>query len=136
MAPIKRPPRARRKTYIREWRQFRQLTLAAAGKLTGFDHSSIQRLETGQTPYSQDHIEALAQIYECEPAQLIYQDPGSSRQARSAENALAMPADSPTDVRWVLHLTRAGRASVAWAANWLDWTVDDVQLAAWGRIVL
>jgi hypothetical protein len=49
---------------------------------------------------------------------------------------MATQTDSPTDDRWVIHLVRTGRATVRWAANWLDWSVDDVQLAAWGRIVL
>jgi hypothetical protein len=49
---------------------------------------------------------------------------------------MATQTDSPTDDRWVIHLVRTGRASVRWAANWLDWSVVDVQLAAWGRVVL
>lgn len=43
---------------------------------------------------------------------------------------------SPHDVRWVLFLVKAGRVTVRWAALWLDWTIEDVCMAVWGRVVL
>jgi transcriptional regulator with XRE-family HTH domain len=77
MAPIKRPTRIRSKTYLREWRKYRRLSQAKVGALIGWDHSSIQRLETGQTPYNQDNLEMLAQVYMCEPIDLIARDPNA-----------------------------------------------------------
>jgi hypothetical protein len=48
---------------------------------------------------------------------------------------MAHELPSPHEDRWVLFLVRTGRASVRFAANWLGWTVYDVQMAVWGRIV-
>ena len=51
------------------------MTLVPVAQAIGVDHSSLQRLETGQTPYTQDHLEKLAEIYQCSPADLISVDP-------------------------------------------------------------
>jgi transcriptional regulator with XRE-family HTH domain len=83
MPPIKRPPRQRRRTYLREWREHKGLSMNEAAKLIGLDHSSLQRLETWQTPYNQDHLELLAPLYGCEPHDLISRDPKSRKGIRS-----------------------------------------------------
>jgi transcriptional regulator with XRE-family HTH domain len=103
MAPIKRPPRIRRKTYLREWREFRNLSQAQAGKMIGWDHSSIQRLEAGLTPYNQDHLEMLAPIYFCEPTDLIARDPNSPGEASElARQIAAAPASVQRQVKAVI----------------------------------
>jgi transcriptional regulator with XRE-family HTH domain len=75
MPSVRRPPRNRRPTFLKQWRIYRQMTLEQVGKLTHYDHSNIQRLETGQIPYNQDHLELLAGIYRCEPIDLISRNP-------------------------------------------------------------
>jgi hypothetical protein len=47
--------------------------------LSGADHSSVQRLEAGQTPYTQWWLESLAVVYRCKPWDLISRDPRASR---------------------------------------------------------
>ena len=83
MSPIKRPPRQRGRTYLREWREFREISMNAAARTIGWDHSSLQRLETGQTPYNQDHLELLADLYRCKPHDLISRDPQGRKGIRS-----------------------------------------------------
>ena len=51
-----RPPRRRRPTYFREWRKYRDMTLEQVAKNIDYDHSNIQRLETGKIPYNQDLV--------------------------------------------------------------------------------
>jgi transcriptional regulator with XRE-family HTH domain len=71
------------KTYIREWRTFRGLTQdQAVDRLAALDDphvpttaASLSRLENGKQPYSQRSLEALAQIYDCEPDELLGRDP-------------------------------------------------------------
>jgi len=75
MPSVKRPPRQRRRTYLREWRTYRQMTLEQVAAQIGYDHSNIVRLERGQIPYNQDHLELLAGVYRCEPADLITRNP-------------------------------------------------------------
>ena len=84
MPPIHRPPRERRRTYLREWREFTtDKSMSEAARLIGYDHSTLQRLETGQKPYNQDHLEKLAAVYHCQPHDLISRDPRGGRGIRS-----------------------------------------------------
>lgn len=74
---------AHHKTYLREWRRFRGLTQdQVVDRLAVLDDphipttaASLSRLENGKQPYSQRSLEALAQVYECEPDQLLGHDP-------------------------------------------------------------
>ena len=75
------PKPARRPTYIRAWRKHRGLTLAQlADRLkveleVDISEGQLSRIERGETPYSQDVLEAVAQVLRCEPADLIMRDP-------------------------------------------------------------
>jgi len=75
------PKPARRPTYIRAWRKHRGLTLAQlADRLSvelevDISEGQLSRIERGETPYSQDILEALAAALRCEPADLIMRDP-------------------------------------------------------------
>ena len=62
---FKRRP-AYRKTYIREWRQMRGLSLEALAERVGdrigsMTHASLSRIERGLQPYSQPILEALSE---------------------------------------------------------------------------
>ena len=46
------------------------------------------------------------------------------------------PDMSPYAVRELLHRVRAGLVSALLAARLLGWTLDDVCMAIWGRVVL
>ncbi len=75
------PKPARRPTYIRSWRKHRGLTLSQlADRLVveleiEISEGQLSRIERGETPYSQDILEALAAVLRCEPADLIMRDP-------------------------------------------------------------
>ncbi|HUO23634.1 MAG TPA: helix-turn-helix transcriptional regulator [Caulobacteraceae bacterium] len=75
------PKPARRPTYIRAWRRHRGLTLAQlADRLAvelevDISEGQISRIERGETPYSQDILEALAGALRCQPADLLVRDP-------------------------------------------------------------
>ncbi len=78
------PKPARRPTFIRAWRKHRALTLAQlADRLKteleiDISEGQLSRIERGETPYSQDILEALATVLRCEPADLIMRDPTQS----------------------------------------------------------
>jgi len=75
------PKPARRPTFIRAWRKHRGLTLAQlADRLSvelevEISEGQLSRIERGETPYSQDILEAVASALRCEPADLIMRDP-------------------------------------------------------------
>lgn len=70
-------------SYLREWRHKRELTQAQVlDRLAIMDDpnlpktgASLSRLEGGKQPYSQRVLEALAEIYEVSPADLIGRNP-------------------------------------------------------------
>jgi transcriptional regulator with XRE-family HTH domain len=70
------------KTFIREWRKYRGLSLRGLAdrlELSGpdetFSHASIGRIENGQQPYSQPVLEAISQALDVEVAHLLSTDP-------------------------------------------------------------
>lgn len=74
-----------KKTYIKEWRQHRRLSLRQLAarmeiepgtELISF--ASLGRIEKGQQPYSQPVLEALAIALNCEPWDLLHNDPGKT----------------------------------------------------------
>lgn len=64
--PRLRQPNRYRRTFIREWREHRDMTLETlAGrvgeKIGGMTHASLSRIERGLQPYSQPVLEAIAE---------------------------------------------------------------------------
>jgi transcriptional regulator with XRE-family HTH domain len=67
--------RQRSKTYIREWRHHRGLTLEQLGDRLGMTASHLSMLERGLRGYTQDMLEALADALATDPASLLMRDP-------------------------------------------------------------
>ena len=72
-----------RLTYIRAWREFRQLSQDRLVErvreyVDSFSKASLSRIERGLQPYTQETLEALAVALQCEPADLIMRDPTNS----------------------------------------------------------
>ena len=69
--------------YFREWRSHRKLSLAKAiarmekepGGETIISAMSLSRIERGEQPYSEEVVNALAIVYECEPWMLFRVNP-------------------------------------------------------------
>lgn len=77
---IRNLQKPRRKTFIRQWREHRELSqerLVARLEEAGVDLSVAQysRIENGVSPYTQDTLEALAEALMTDPASLIMRNP-------------------------------------------------------------
>jgi transcriptional regulator with XRE-family HTH domain len=72
-------PRSRqppyRRTYIRQWRTYRGLTLQRVADRIGTTHASLSRIERGVQPYSQPMLEAIADALQTDPASLLIRNP-------------------------------------------------------------
>lgn len=64
-----------RPTFIRKWRKHRGLTLERLGDSIGMSHASLSRIETGDQPYSQAVLEAVADRLSTDVASLLMRDP-------------------------------------------------------------
>lgn len=70
------------KTFIKEWREYRGLSLRRLaqrleidGPIETFSHASLGRIENGKQPYSQPILEALAVALNCSVVDLLSRDP-------------------------------------------------------------
>jgi transcriptional regulator with XRE-family HTH domain len=73
---IPRPKRpVYRATFIRQWREFRGLTLEQLGERVGLTHVSLSRIERGLQPYSQPVMEAIAEALQTDVPSLIMRNP-------------------------------------------------------------
>lgn len=62
-------------TFIRAWRNYRNLTQEQLAERVDATSATISRLENGKQPYSQELLEAIADSLRCEVADLITRPP-------------------------------------------------------------
>jgi len=82
----------RRRTFFREWRQYRNLTLEAAAERAGMTAGNLSAMERGAQGYTQSGLEALSDAYRCDPGQLLTIDPTKEEAIWSIWD-LAKPGD-------------------------------------------
>lgn len=95
------------KTFIREWRQYRGLSLRRLAdrlELNGpdetFSHASIGRIEKGQQPYSQPVLEAIADALNVEVHHLLSVDP--TKEGEVVDLLALLREKDPDTVRAIL----------------------------------
>lgn len=69
------PKQKRRPTFIRAWRQYRNLSLETLAERIGTTHASLSRMERGLQPVDTDALELLADALMCDRADLLMRDP-------------------------------------------------------------
>lgn len=69
------PKRQLRKTFLRAWRLYRNLTQEQAAERIGIDYTTLGRIERAVVPYSQGLLESASEAYHCEPWDLLNVDP-------------------------------------------------------------
>jgi transcriptional regulator with XRE-family HTH domain len=63
------------RTFLRQWREYRNLTQDKAADRIGVSRGLISLVENGQSPYNQAFLEAAAVAYMCEPSDLLNRNP-------------------------------------------------------------
>jgi transcriptional regulator with XRE-family HTH domain len=64
-----------RPIFLRQWREYRGLTLEQLAESIGATHATLSRIERGKQPYSQAILEALADRLSTDVASLLMRDP-------------------------------------------------------------
>jgi transcriptional regulator with XRE-family HTH domain len=77
MAPVPKPKRKLRRTFLKEWREYRGLTQEAAAERLNISRTLLSKIENAKSPYTQGFMEAAAEAYGCEVPDLIMRDPHS-----------------------------------------------------------
>lgn len=67
----------RRRTFIRAWREYRNLTQDQLSERLDMSKAQLSRIENGLQPYTQDFLEACADALLTDPASLLMRDPTS-----------------------------------------------------------
>lgn len=63
--------------YLKEWRDYRDLTLERAAERAGFSVSQISLVENGKRRFTEGLLAGLAFAYNCEPDDLLRAPPNS-----------------------------------------------------------
>jgi len=88
VAKVKFDPKTARKTFIREWRKYRNLTLEQVAEVMRVTPGALSQLENHTGAYTQPMLEGLAQIFQCEPSDLITRPPSDDETITSIWSAV------------------------------------------------
>ena len=96
----KRKPReVRDKThFIREWRDYRQMTVAELASLSGVSGSMVSQLETYKTTWTETTLTKLAKPLRCQPWQLIASGPVENQLLWETVLSVAVPSTNMKDM--------------------------------------
>ena len=70
--------RARKPTFIRQWRKHRGYSLDQLAERVPMDKGNLSKVERGLLPYNQELLERLADALSTDPASLIMRDPSDT----------------------------------------------------------
>lgn len=75
MAPVKKPKHQLQRTFLREWREFNNLSQEAAASRLNVSRTLLSKIENAKSPYTQSFLENAAVAYGCEVPDLIIRNP-------------------------------------------------------------
>jgi transcriptional regulator with XRE-family HTH domain len=96
-----------RKTYIREWRKHRGLTLEELAGHVGMTASHFSMLERGQRGYTQETLEAIANVLKTSASALLGRNP-----LDDADDWSAWDQAKPADRKLALELLKTVRKTI------------------------
>ena len=83
------PKPAKPRHFLKEWRQFNNLTQEAAADRIGITQPSLSKFENGKSRYDQDFLEAAAEAYNTTPASLLMRNPLDSEAVWGIQDQLS-----------------------------------------------
>lgn len=75
MPSVRKPDRQRTRTFIRAWREYRNLSQEQMAGRVEMSRENYSRIENGKVPYNQDVLEMSALALNCSVSDLLEQDP-------------------------------------------------------------
>lgn len=95
--------RTRRRTFLREWREFRKKTQSQLAEAIGVTKTHVSNIENGKRQYTQELLEAAAEYLETEPALILNIDPEAPSGTWSLVEVLGrIPRDKQDDARRIM----------------------------------
>ena len=87
----RRPKKQYRRTFIKEWREYRGLSQERLAERIGKSPGLVSQIENYKGPYTQETLEAIAAALGCEAADLLVRDPRDPEGLWTVWDALAAP---------------------------------------------
>lgn len=78
-------PARRRRHFIREWREYRGFTQQKLADLLDTTKASISRIESLKQAYTQDFLEACADLLGVHPSDLLSRMPPAEKEEKAAK---------------------------------------------------
>ncbi|MBA7586295.1 hypothetical protein ES708_28292 [subsurface metagenome] len=78
MGKLRADPKLQRPVFLREWREHKGLKLEQVAEELGITAGALSQTELGKTNYTRPLLEALANLYGCEPGDLIMRNPADT----------------------------------------------------------
>jgi len=75
MPSVRKPNRQRTRTFIRAWREYRNLSQEQMAGRVGMSRENYSKIENGKVPYNQDFLELSAVALNCLASDLLERDP-------------------------------------------------------------
>jgi transcriptional regulator with XRE-family HTH domain len=77
MPSVSHPKRPLQRHFLKEWREFRNLSQEEAASRLGISRTQLSKIENRKSPYGQQFMEAAADAYGCTVADLVTRNPGN-----------------------------------------------------------
>lgn len=105
MPSVSKPKQTIRRTFLREWREFRSLSQEKAADRLNIDRTTLSKIERALVPYNQVLLENAAEAYGCEPADLLMRDPNNAIWS-IYDTLKGLPADAQEQVSKIVETFR------------------------------
>lgn len=87
---------------LKAWRKYRRLTLEQVGNILGITAQAVHKWEAGKVPVTLENLALLAQVYQTEPAMLLFMPDEAHLEERYRRAHFVLSSlDAPRAARWL-----------------------------------
>ena len=97
--------------FLKEWRHYRGLTQDQLSERIGVDKGYYSKMEGGKRRYNQDVLEALADVLDCHPGEILMRDPSKPR-SEADQALISLSQLSPEDIARVRKILEAFQINI------------------------
>jgi transcriptional regulator with XRE-family HTH domain len=110
MARVKRPPHQRGVHFLRQWREFKEVTQEQLADMLEVDRTTVGKIENARLPYNQDYLERVSAALGVDIEDLVSVDPAAPKPPKLVWSRVQKaPPDLQERIRFVVEaMLKAG----------------------------